>query len=251
LFQYFLKREVKQKYNSTWSTIFWLVIQPMLTLAVYYFVFTQIFNPRISDDQHISFIAYLAIGLWPWMAFSEALARSVTSVSERKDLIGKVKIDLRVVLLANITSIYIFQFIGFVIVVAVLMMFSELSFSFHYFLFFIPFFILYFVSYTIGLLVSAIHVFYKDILQIINALLPLIFFTVPIIYSITIIPEKYQGIMSFNPLFTIINSFHNIFFYFENFSIVSLLKYSLVVIVIFCFTNWFYKKLAPEFDDYV
>ncbi|TDR20812.1 ABC transporter permease [Marinicella litoralis] len=251
MFLYFLQREVKNKYNSTWSTLFWLVIQPMLTLSVYYFVFTHIFNARLGDDEHISFIAYLAIGLWPWMAFSEALARSVTSVSERKDLIGKVKIDLRVVLLANISAIYIFHLIGFLIVVTVLMIFSEIQFSAHYFLFIIPFLILYFVSYSIGLLVASVHVFYKDILQIINALLPLMFFTVPIIYSINIIPVEYHNIMSFNPLFEIINSFHHIFFYFDKFSALSLLKYCMVIVPIYFFTNWFYKKLAPEFDDYI
>lgn len=251
MFQYFLKREVKNKYNSTWSTIFWLVIQPMLTLFVYYFVFTQIFSPRIGEGEQISFIAYLAIGLWPWMAFSEALSRSVTSISERKDLIGKVKIDLRVVLLANITAIYIFHVIGFIIVVSVLMLFSQLTFSFLFLLFVFPFLILYFVSYSIGLLVSAIHVFYKDILQIINALLPLIFFTVPIIYSISIIPIQYHKVMSFNPLFEIINSFHNIFFYYESFSAMTLVKYCMVVFPIYLFANWFYNKLASEFDDYV
>ncbi len=223
----------------------------MLTLAVYYFVFTHIFDARLGDSEQISFIAYLAVGLWPWMAFSEALARSVTSVSERKDLIGKVKIDLRLVLLANISAIYIFQITGFIIVILALLIFSELSFSFSFLLSVLPFLVMFLVSYAVGLFVSAIHIFYKDMLQIVNALLPLIFFTVPIIYSINIIPAEYHGYMTVNPLFTVINSFHDIFFYFDQFSLVPLIKYAAVALVLFVIGNFFYNKLAPEFDDYV
>jgi len=251
MFAYFLRREINNRYIGNSSVVFWIFFQPLLTLLIYNFVFSYIFKARIPDMLDGTFIAYLAIGLWPWMAFSESVIRSISCVTERKDLLGKVKIDLRVIVLANITATFILHFIGYVFVIILLIAFGKISAEFNLLLLLIPLTILYLLAIMFGLFFSALQVFYKDLQQIMSTLMTLWFFSTPIIYAISAIPVKYHAIMSWNPLFGLINFIHNIVFKFSDLDWMSLLKLLTVILILMFIGNIYFKKLAPQFDDFV
>jgi len=79
MFTYFLKREITDRYLGNVMGLAWVFIQPLITLVIYSFVFENIFKARIPEAAHLGFAVYLAIGFWPWTAFSESLLRSITS----------------------------------------------------------------------------------------------------------------------------------------------------------------------------
>ncbi|WP_395374399.1 ABC transporter permease [Marinicella sp. W31] len=251
MFKYFFAREIKNKYLGSSSALFWVLFQPVLILLTYNFVFSYIFKARVPEVEEGNFITYLAVGLWPWMAFSEGLMRSVTAVTERKDLLGKVNFDFKVLVYAAVSGIFTLHVIGYVVVLLVLMAFGKLIPSWELLLLLIPLIGLYILAMTTALLVSAIHVFWRDIQPIMNTLILLLFFSTPIIYSISAIPEKYHHILSINPLLSFFDFIHAASFTYSQIEWSGIILWLVILPVCFVLTRLFFDRLSPEFDDYV
>lgn len=251
MFKFFLRKEISDRYLGNSSALLWMVIHPVISLLIYNLVFGIIFKARVPELPENAFVAYLAIGLWPWMAFSESILNAITSVVSRKDLLGKVKIDLRQVVLAGTTANFILHGIGFLAILILLIVLGKLPASFDLLLLLIPLFLLYILAVGLSLLFSALYVFYRDLKQIVSALLPLMFFCTPIIYAWSIIPEQLKGYFALNPLLPIINCIHNIVF---NLAVTDwhVMLYIFIFSVFLLFlSNKFFQKLAPRFDDFV
>ena len=251
MFKYFFAREIKNKYLGSSSALFWVLFQPVLILLTYNFVFSYIFKARVPEVEDGNFITYLAVGLWPWMAFSEGLMRSVTSVTERKDLLGKVNFDFKVLVYAAVSGIFTLHVIGYIFVLSILMAVGKLAPSWDLLLLIIPLLCLYLLAIVMGLFVSAIHVFWRDIQHIMNTLILMLFFSTPIIYSITAIPEKYHAYLSINPLLSFFDFIHAASFSASEVTWKGILVWIMILPVLFLLTRTFFNKLSPEFDDYV
>ena len=89
-FRQLVSRAIRTDYLENLTGFAWLILQPLMLLAVYAFVFTTIFKARIPDAAGVSFVSYLAVAFWPWTAFSEGILRSANSISANAALIGKV-----------------------------------------------------------------------------------------------------------------------------------------------------------------
>jgi ABC-type polysaccharide/polyol phosphate export permease len=89
-FQNLVARQIRQDYLDNITGFAWLILQPLILLAVYAFVFSTIFKARIPEAGDIGFVPYLAIAFWPWIAFSEAVLKANSSITANAALIGKV-----------------------------------------------------------------------------------------------------------------------------------------------------------------
>lgn len=250
MFKFFLKKEVTDRYLGNSSAIVWIIFHPLITLLIYNLVFGVLFKARVPDLPANTFITYLAVGLWPWMAFSESVLNSINAVVNRKDLLGKVKIDLRHVVTAGTTANFVLHGIGFLAILILLAIMDRLTLGANLLLLFVPLFVLYVLAIALSLLFAAFYVFYRDLKQIISALLPLLFFCTPIIYSWTLIPESAQPYFSINPLLPIFNFIHDVTFGLNELAWLSLFKIFVLSVMLLFLSNWFFKKLAPRFDDF-
>lgn len=250
MFKYFLRKEISDKYLGNSSAILWIVIHPIISLLIYNLVFGIIFKSRVPDIPENSFVAYLAIGLWPWMAFSESVLNSITSVVSRKDLLGKVKIDLRHVVLAGTTANFILHGIGFLAILILLTALGKLPLSVELIFLLIPLTLLYVLAVGLSLLFSALYVFYRDLKQIITAVLPLLFFCTPIIYAWSIIPDEMKLYFSFNPLLPIINFIHDVVFGINQLNWTAMIYIFMFAVLLLILSNKFFQKLSPRFDDF-
>ncbi len=250
MFKFFLKKEISDRYLGNSSAIVWIVVHPLITLLIYNLVFGLLFKARVPDLPENAFITYLAVGLWPWMAFSESVLGSITAVLNRKDLLGKVKIDLRSIVIAGTTANFVLHGIGFLAILLLLAAMGRLTLSIDLILLTVPLLVLYVLAIALSLLFSAFYVFYRDLKQIVSALLPLLFFCTPIIYSWTIIPDHFKPYFSLNPLLPIFNFIHDVTFGLNQLNWLNLLTVFMISVVVLVFSHWFFKKLAPRFDDF-
>lgn len=250
MFKFFLRKEITDRYLGNSSALLWVIVHPLITLLIYNFVFGTIFGSRIPDLPKNAFITYLAVGLWPWMAFSESVLNSITAVVSRKDLLGKVKVDLRHVVLAGTTANFILHGIGFIAILLILMVFGRLAPSIELFLLIVPLVTLYILAIALSFILAAFYVFYRDLKQIVSALLPLMFFCTPIIYSWSIIPEEAKVYFMFNPVLPIFNFIHDTVFGLNPLNWLSLIYVLIGSMLILYMGNRFFQKLAPRFDDF-
>ena len=125
LFGNFYRRELTTRYLGSLSGFAWALVHPLALLAVYHFVFTSVF--RTSGFEGKSFLAFVAVALWPWLAAQEALSRGTVSLSSYAGLIRKVAFPHELVVYASIAATLTLQFGGYVAVLLVLRAFGALS----------------------------------------------------------------------------------------------------------------------------
>src|SRR5437016_7999679 len=88
LFVNLFRRELRTRYLGSVSGLTWALLHPLALLAVYHFVFTTIFRTGAMNGK--SFLIFVAVALWPWLAAQEGLQRGTTSIAGHAGLIRKV-----------------------------------------------------------------------------------------------------------------------------------------------------------------
>ena len=194
------RREIRNRLINSSSGWLWLVVTPLLLLAVYGFVFGVIFNARVPEGLDMPFVAWLAVALWPWLAFSEGLLRGSQSILQHSGLISKVAIPRELLVLSTQSAVFVLHMIGYVVVlIAVQFLGTDLTWSgLPYAL--LVLITLYFFGLGLGLMLAALQVFLRDLEQVLPTLVMFWFFMTPILYAPEILPERMSWWLQFNPM---------------------------------------------------
>lgn len=243
------KNDFKTKYAGSYLGIIWAFIQPVVTLLVYWIVFE--FGLRAgSPTEGVPFMLWFSCGLVPWFFFSEAVNNAMNCYFEYSYLVKKVVFKISILpIIKIISSLFIhFVFIGFIILVGSVYGFYPNRYTVQ---------LIYYVFCTFSLVLSisyatsAIVLFFKDLGQIINILLQIGMWITPIMWSYTIVPEKYQWIVKLNPMYYIVegyrDSFINHIWFFEKYF--QTIYFWIVAVGIFSIGALIFKKLKPHFAD--
>lgn len=200
VFRQLVFRAIRTDYLENLTGFAWLILQPLMLLAVYAFVFTTIFKARIPDAGPAGFVPYLAVAFWPWTAFSEAVLRASNTVAANAALIGKVAFASELLPLSTVTASFLMHMAGYLAVLVVLQIMGT---PMHWagLLPALPvLLLLYLFACALGLFTSALQVFVRDVAQILPPLMTFWFFTTPILYSSSILPAQLAVVMKFNPM---------------------------------------------------
>ena len=251
LFVEFLKRELKNRYLGSAAGVFWVFVQPVIKLLIYSFVFSTIFQVRASDFGDDGFLSFVAIGLWPWLAFSEALQRSVTSVESNASLIKKIKFPHEILVFSSVIAVYLINLLGLLLVFGVL---TLMGYNLH--LIMMPIFLLYLLlqmimSIGIGFMLSSFQVFLKDVSQIVDSLMMFMFYLTPILYSITLVPEHYRDYFLINPLAFLIGRYRELMLAGEwNLQAMDLIAV-IASILVFVIGYQLFKRCSRRFEEFI
>ena len=248
-FQQQLRREINGKYRG--ASPLWILLQPLMLLAVYSFVFTHIFQARIPANLDTSFIVYLALGYWPWSAFSETILRNMTVMNEHAGLIKKVAVKRELFVLARTCGVFLLHIVGFLSVLLVLSAFGH-SIQWAY----LPFAMIFIICFAalacaISLFVSAAQVIVPALSNIVQPLVLLTFFSTPILWAPEMLPERFRGLLSWNPIAWWVTNFRALLLEGGLPSGLSAFVYVLAILFALLAGHWFFKRLTPFFEDYL
>jgi lipopolysaccharide transport system permease protein len=123
LFVNFFRRELFSRYLGSATGLAWAFLHPLALLAVYHFVFTTVFRTGPLNGK--SFLLFVAVALWPWLAAQEALSRGTVSIAGYAGLIRKVAFPHELVVYASVAATLALQFAGYLAVLVVLALFGE------------------------------------------------------------------------------------------------------------------------------
>lgn len=200
VFRQMVIRSIRSDYLENVTGLAWLVIQPLMLLAVYAFVFTHIFKARIDEADAIGFVPYLAVAFWPWTAFSEAVLKSSASITQNAALIGKVAFPVEMLPLATVTATFAMNLVGYLAILLILQL-TGTAIQWPGVLLALPVLaFLFLLACGFSLLFSALQVFIRDMAQILPPLMTFWFFTTPILYSASFLPDRYAGLLQYNPM---------------------------------------------------
>jgi ABC-type polysaccharide/polyol phosphate export permease len=198
-------RDLKVKYKGSALGFLWSFLNPLILMLLYWIIFTKL-APDMKRDipmlngKEINYGVFLIASMWPWMAFQGAVAKSAPTFILNDSLIKKVYFPREVLPVATVTSEFVNFFFGFAIFFIILIVTGyQPAISLLWFPLMVI--VLYFFTMACALLVSVWDVFYRDIEQILNSFLTILFFATPIIYSVTLVRQKllgtYEGMSEF------------------------------------------------------
>lgn len=195
-------KNIKIKYKNSLLGFVWSLINPLLFLLVFSFVFGNAF----SNIQNYKL--YALSGLVIWSFFPVATNQIIQSVIENASILRSIHIRPHVftfsALISAITN-FLFTLVPF----AVIMYFLDFRPTVHLVLF--PVLLLLYGVFTYGfsLFMCAVNVYFRDIGLLWNTLLPAIFYFTPIAYPPDLIPEAYRWIIELNPVFHYVEFFRD------------------------------------------
>ncbi len=205
-----LLRDIRAKYKGSVFGALWTIINPLIMLLLYTYVFSIVLGVKWNTGQDtISFVMYLFCGLFPWMAFQEAISRSTNSIVENGSLLKSYPFPAKLLPFQIVISSMLNQLIGFAILIVV-MLIVHLPFTKMFLL--IPIVLLIQFAFTLGLawFFSSINVFFRDISSSLGIILLMWMFATPIFYPESIVPENLKFIITINPLAHIVEAYRNL-----------------------------------------
>ena len=195
LIRQLVSRDFKTKYKRSVLGVFWSFLNPLLTMAVQYVVFSNLFRFDVPHYQ-----AYLIIGIVFFNFFSEATNMALTSIIGNANLITKVYVPKYIYPLTRVLSSLVNLVISLIPLLLVTLI-SGIVPTKAYLL--VPFALLCLTLFSlgIGLLLSALMVFFRDIQFLWGVLIMIWMYLTPIFYPSSILPEKVAWVLDVNPLY--------------------------------------------------
>ncbi len=249
-----ISRDFKVKYKRSVLGVLWSLLYPILMMSVMALVFSQMFRFKVEG---INYLVYLMTGIIMFNYFSEASNNAMTSVVGNFGLLNKVYIPKYIFPLAKCIFVginFILSLIPWLLII-ILTQFGlgtyPASINIYYLILIYIFLCLFIFTVGIGLFLSCVSVFLRDVFYIYGIILTIWQYFTPVFYSIEILPAKLQVLFQFNPLYQFITAARTIVLEGKCPSLVSLIicgGMSLIMLVIGIMT---FKKNQDKFIYYI
>lgn len=244
---YFLTlRDIKVRYKQTAIGVLWAILQPILTTAIFTVIFTQFAR---FDSLQIPYPLFALSGLLLWLFVNTSLTTASNSLVGNSNLVTKIYFPRLIVPLAAVLSGLIDFFLGFVLLVG-LMIYYGVSVSMQ--IVFAPVFIVLTVllALSLGTLFAALNVRFRDVKFALPFALQIWMFISPVFYPASVLSEKWRIAFAFNPLVGILEGFRAALFGtpFDWFAI----SISIAMIFFLTFVALFvFKRMEDDFADLI
>jgi homopolymeric O-antigen transport system permease protein len=203
LLYFLIWRDLKIRYKQTVIGVAWAVLQPLVQMIIFSVIFGR-FAKMPSDGLPYAVFAYSA--LLPWNYFATALNRCSQSVVGDANLISKIYFPRLLLPLAGTYSGFVDFFVSFVLLLG-MMAWYEVSFT--WWILTVPLFLMFaqLTALAVGLWLSALNVRYRDVGHTVPFIIQIWMFASPVVYPVSMIPEKWRMLFSINPMVGVIEGF--------------------------------------------
>lgn len=199
-------REIYSRYAASLLGPLWIIFPPLFSVFVYTFVFARIMNAKVGGiDSPYAYTIFVCSGTVAWGAFVETIQRAKDVFLANSNLIKKASFP-RIVLFVPIVLSALLNAAVVLFVNVLLVMVLGFSISWTSFVFYIPAVLLMmFLGLALGSVLSITNVFLRDAGQFTGTLCQILYWGTPIVYPLSVIPEKWHAILSLNPVLPIID----------------------------------------------
>lgn len=200
-------RDFKIKYRRSVLGVLWSVLNPLLMMVILSIVFSHFFRFQIEN-----YPMYLILGQTLFNFMSEATSSAMRSIIDSASLIKKIRINKTIFPLEK-TAFSLINFAISLIAVAAVMLFFQISPSPSLLLLPVLLIYVFLFSLGLGLLLSALAVFFRDVIHLWGVVITAWTYFTPIFYPVDILPDWVMPIMQLNPMFYYVNYFRDIALY--------------------------------------
>lgn len=199
-------REIQIRYKQSVLGIAWAVLQPLALMLMFTLIFSVLLKIP-SDDIPYPIFSYSALLFWTF--FSGSLNRAIPSLETNAALIKKIYFPREFFPVSNVLAAGFDLLIGVMILIG-LMFYYHVPFTVNI-LYVVPILVIQ-IIFTLGIcfFASALNVYYRDVKHALPLLIQLLMYATPIIYPISLVPDRLLTLYLLNPMTGIIESYRNI-----------------------------------------
>ncbi len=195
--------DLKNRYQNTSLGFLWSILSPFLLAMVLFFVFRKVF----AQDEN--FAINLLVGIMAWRFFANGTTSSLYSIVGKPSLVTKIYIPRQILVLSNLLSQLISSLLEFLILVPIIfVLLGNIPVTI---LLFPVIHLLYFwLIFGAGLFLSALYVYFRDVNQIWEILVNILFFCSPIIYPMHMVGDYMLPYYMLNPITRVIITYRDV-----------------------------------------
>ncbi len=246
-----VRRDILARYRGSFGDVFWTILNPLLLMLTYYFVFGVVLKTRFGADQSSAgFVLYFLAGMLPWLAFSEPVGRSPGVILEHRNFVKKLVFPLETLPVNHAVAGLVTEIFALAVFLCLLLALRhEIPVTAAW----LPVLLIPQLLFTLGIcwFLAALGVFMRDLAQVMGFILTLWFFITPICYPESSLSPAATQILSLNPLFVLVRGYRAIFLEHSAPPVTPLVSVWIVSFVTFLLGHaWFYR-LRRTFADVI
>lgn len=216
-------RELRSRYKRSILGWTWSLLNPLSTLVIFSVVFSFFLKiePPVGDPSELhSFGLFLLSGLLPWMFISNGMMQGSTSLLSNSNLIKKVYFPREIIIFSTVASLLVTFLIELSVLLIALLIAGNMVLPW------IPMLLVLILIETlmvlgIGLLVSTLNVYFRDVQHLLSILTQALFYSMPIVYPLSLVPEHahifgmrvaFREIYLLNPLVRMVEAFRDLIY---------------------------------------
>lgn len=191
-------RDLTVRYKRSFLGFFWTMLHPLLLMLIFTAVFSNLFRFQTPHYETYFLSAYVA-----WNFFSQTVVNAMASIAWNGHLMKRVRVPLSIFTISTAVSGLVNLFLSMIVLFAIML---ALRVPIRPAILYLPVSLLILFVFTLGvsLALTAISVYFGDVREMVQAGMPALMYLTPVIYPITIVPERFQWIVRSNPLMYIV-----------------------------------------------
>jgi ABC-2 type transport system permease protein len=255
-------RELRSKYKKSVLGWTWSLLNPLASVVIYTIVFSGFLDivPPTGDPSGLeSFVLFLLCALIPWNFVSSSISLSIDTLVGNGNLIKKVYFPRELLVAATIGSLLVTFAIELGVVCVIFLIVGNMVLPW------IPVVMFFMALLTcvvlgVGLVLSVCNVYFRDVKHFVNIALMALFYSAPIVYPVTLVPEHSEilgvdvpvrRLYELNPLVRFIEAFRDLLYNLRFPSLVTTLYVVGWAIGSVVFGLWVFRKLEPRLAEEV
>jgi len=247
LFYFLVARDIKVRYKQTVLGGLWAIIQPFFMMVVFTLFFGQLAKVP-SDGVPYPIFNYSAMVAWAY--FASAITTSANSLIQEANLISKVYFPRIITPLAPTIAFLLDFAISFVILIGMMLYYHIYP---NIMAVFLPFLVILmmFTASGVGMFLAALNAQYRDIRYTIGFMVQFWMFASPVVYPVSMLPEKYHLIYAINPMVGVIEGFRSSLLGTVAFPTQMVLVSTLVSVLLFIIGALYFRQTERYFADVI
>jgi len=247
-----VRRDFQGRYAGSVLGFVWSFMQPLWQLLLFTFVFSTVMQIAPTGIGGVGrsggFAVFLFCGLLPWMALHEGVLRASTAITDNASLVKKLRFPAEVLVLAVVLAALLHEAIAAVIFLGVLAAVGKLSWG-GLPLLAVALPLQLAITLGLGLLLGAVHVFFRDTAQLLGMVFLGWFYLTPIVYPLTLVPEPQRHWIELNPLTALVGLYRQAFLAGEVAAVPGTGALALAAAVLLFAGFLLFRSLKPTFVD--
>jgi len=228
----------------------WAILRPLIFISVIGFIFTIGFKRSMLNSE-VPFVVHLLTGYVPWLFFSDSVSSCMNSFVQNRILINTPKFKIGFLPLIRLITSFYSHLIFFLLLILVLTYYGYYP-DIYWIQLLFYLFCLSLLIYSFGVLIASLRVFSKDVAEVVGIILQIGFWVTPIFWSLSLIPQEYHSVISYNPMVYIIEGYRdslvNKIWFWE---VSGFLNYLITTSFFLIFGKLIFTRLKPHFSDVI